>query len=73
MNKYQKESSSREGKIMLGFTLEVILFWISGYFIGANIFVGFGFFCLLCAFIMALIVGSWIEKNAVENHKWGLK
>lgn len=65
MKKKDKEKGKRENIIIMGFFVEVLSFWFSGYFIGRYFILSLGL--LIFAMITAHWVGSKIEENALKN------
>ena len=50
-----------------GFMIEIILFVLAGFFIAINFWLAT--LCYFLGFVMALIVGKAIAKNAVDKFK----
>ena len=49
------------------FIFEVMLFVASGFFVALGL--SFGYFLLICGFIMAYITGRQIQEDAIEGYK----
>ena len=49
------------------FIFEVMLFVASGFFVALGL--SFGYFLLVCGFIMALITGKQIKIDAIKKYK----
>lgn len=60
----------RETQIQVGFIIEVLLFFFSGYAMKNAFWLGILLFA--CALWVALSVGERIEKLGVFKFKWGL-
>ena len=67
----KREQFNRELSIKIGFFIEMLSFVLFGMF--ALISIKLSLFFMILGVIAATITTSNIEKNAVENFKWGLE